>query len=422
MEFPTHDPRGGTTRPSPHVYNLAKGRRFCEIPHAIKARPQDTLWVDDYGMSALHIICYASTPSVSDVQLVAVQAILDVAPQLVEQPTTGSWTPLHLACKITSDRSSVTGSNEETLILKLIQARPSAVSCELQRGLLCKTPFHLACEANSSSNILRSMLRINPSLAIKPYLQMDKNSYIEYPLSILWTAIQDKAGITSTTTTATTDDWNKMELLLQAATMPESLLLQVSEEDDVEEEEDGRNDTEEFDVLKAACMVNPCPRDYLSFLIQRYANRLSWMDNRGYLPLHYAVLTAKDDSQPYTENLLEALLDRYPDAASITFPVQILEDDNNSNIGRGNVDAGRERPAIFVLLPLHFLLSDRRMTWHRGGVKAMVYAYPEALRVRDPRSNLVPFLASAIHATNSRDHLSTTYKLLRTVPEVIDNC
>ena len=60
------------------------------------------------------------------------------------------------------------------------------------------------------------------------------------------------------------------------------------------------------------------------------------------------------------------------------------------------------------------------MTWHNGGVKAVVFAYPEALRVPDPRNGLVPALESAIHGATSRLHLSTTYELLRKSPDILN--
>lgn len=397
MRFPTGEERGRL--PCPALYRLASGRRYHEIPAAVRARPQDVLWESDYGMTALHVMC--SLPDddgggggspVSDALLLAVDSCLEVAPHLVEKPTVASWTPLHMACKArTTTAAAATrphgaaGSNEEGLILRLIRARPEAVGRELQRGLLSKTPFHLACEANASAAVLEAMLRVRPALATTPYVQISRHSPLEFPLTILWTAIQARGG---------GDDWSKMELLLRAATaVPLSLVTDY-----------GRGS--EFEVLRAACQINPCPRDYISLLIQRHANRLSWSDDRSCLPLHYAVQSAVADSQPYTEFLVEALLERYPDAASVPFSCP---------------NTGPARPCGSLVLPLHFLIYDRCMTWHRGGIKALVYAYPEALRVRDPRNGLVPFLESAVHATKSRLHLSTTYELLRRAPEVIDN-
>jgi hypothetical protein len=73
-----------------------------------------------------------------------------------------------------------------------------------------------------------------------------------------------------------------------------------------------------------------------------------------------------------------------------------------------------------MLLPLHVLVFDKKMTWYDGGVKALVCAYPDALRVPDPRNGLVPALESAIHGTASRSHFSTTYELLRKSPDVLN--
>jgi len=70
-------------------------------------------------------------------------------------------------------------------------------------------------------------------------------------------------------------------------------------------------------------------------------------------------------------------------------------------------------------VPLHVAVSDALMTWHKGGVRELTFACPDALRKRDPASQLVPFLASGVVADKSRLHLSTTYELLLAAPEMV---
>jgi len=303
------------------------------------------------------------------------------APEMVAQPTAASWTPLHLAIKYSKE------GRKEELILKLIHAWPPAVECQLQRGLLSKTPFHLACEANASAEILKAMLEVRPTLSTTPYVKLSDTSSSEYPLFILWEAIDEKG---------TTDDWSKMEILLRAATHY-PLGIQSTTSDNEEEKRSSH-----FDVLRACCQINPVPREYLQLNIQRYQHRLAWSDNQGWLHLHHAIQSSNEETQSYTEFLLESLLQKFPAAASVPFEINY------------------QQSKLYVL-PLHVLITDRRMTWHNGGVRAMVNAYPDALWTPDPRNGLVPFLGSATNAMQSRAHLSTTYELLRKSPDVIES-
>jgi hypothetical protein len=175
------------------------------------------------------------------------------------------------------------------------------------------------------------------------------------------------------------------------------------------------HDDPTFCLLNAACAVR-CPRDYFAFVVQEEFTR--WHSNddtgndsvnnssidrtytkdaTGRYPLHYAVLYASVQSQAYTQYVLETLLQVSP-ALTASCP----------------------DPMYHNKLPLHVLVDgERLMTWHRGGVREVVRAFPNALHTRDPVSSLVPFLASATSATKSLLSLSTTYELLKAAPEMI---
>jgi hypothetical protein len=56
-----------------------------------------------------------------------------------------------------------------------------------------------------------------------------------------------------------------------------------------------------------------------------------------------------------------------------------------------------------------------------GGVLTLIKALSETLRIPDPRSGLVPALATAETATLNRMHLSTTYEMLRAGPDIIQH-
>jgi len=270
-----------------------------------------------------------------------------------------TWTPLAL----TTGRRLVYAT---ALILRLIQACPEAVSVRTHSGFKTKTPFHIACEADSDYQVLKVMLSINPKLATEPFVKTDVYSVTENPLQLLW---KHKNHPVETNA--------KMALLLKAAhygtvrTLPE-----------------GRP----FRILNATCSVR-CPRDYFSQILHENITQVAQADENGLYPLHYAVKNALADSQSYTQFVVECLLDACPKAASIP-----------DKEGR---------------LPLHVAVLDTLMTWHKGGVRELTYSYPNALRKADPSSGLVPFLASAEAATKSRLHLSTTYELLLAAPEMV---
>jgi hypothetical protein len=331
----------------------------------VESHPQDVVWADQYGSTALHVLCRSQ--DIADPLLHAVDSILDQDPYIAGQPNVATWTPLHLACeKRLMWRNNI---HTDPLVLKLIAACPEAVSTRLQSGFKAKTPFHIACEYDSSLDVLKAMLRINPKLATQPYarpsVQKEIYNISEHPLQILWNSLIKRGQ----------PDLVKMELLLRAAYCGTV------------------DDDPSFQLLPAACSIR-CPRDYVSRVISTHPHQISVPDHHGLLPLHYAIKSAEEQSQPYTDFLIEQLITEFPEAASIPF-------------GQGNV------------LPLHVLISDRAMTWHKGGVRHLVFSSPDALRMQDPRSRLVPFMESAIHATKSRLHLSTTYELLRAAPEVI---
>jgi ankyrin repeat protein len=354
--------------PCPTIYRLASERRYNEIPIHVQTHPHDIYWEDRYGSTALHILCCSR--QVGDPLTQALDAIIQHDPSLIAKPNQASWTPLHLACekRLLWRTNMATGD----LVLKLVHAYPQAVSLRLQTSYKAKTPFHIACETNAVIPVLEAMLSADSSLAMQAY----KGG--ETPMEILWQA-QMSDHLSSLQSSL-----QKMEILLRAAycnNLPH----------------EGRNGTKSFSLLCAISSIR-CPRDYVSRVISLHRDKVCDPDvTTGWLPLHYAILSAQEeDSTAYTAFLIERLLEEFPGAAMVPF-----------RSGGG-------------LLPLHVLVSDCGMTWHRGGVKPLVLASKaDALVTPDPRSQLVPALGSAIHAFKSRQHLSTTFELLRLAPQVL---
>lgn len=356
---------------SPTLYRLAADRQYNKIPLRVQTNPEDLLWTDRYGSTALHILCQVR--NVDKGLLAAVDAILEKAPEQVSWANIASWTPLHFAV----EKPLVWGSDtySTSLILRLIRACPAAVSQRTKGGFKTKTPFHIACEAAADYKVLKAMLSINPSLATEPYSKRDIYSVIENPIQALWKAHLHLSQSGFNGSSAHQAE-KKMALLLQAAHCGSV---------------NPANKERRFRILNAVCAVR-CPRDYFAKILSDHLNDVRLPDENGLYALHYAVKNVSADSQAYTECVLEALLGVFPQAAAQ------LD------------DAG--------MLPLHVAISSTFLQWHRGGLRELTLAHTDALRIADRKSGLVPFLGSAEAAKKSRMHLSTTYELLRTAPDV----
>lgn len=349
---------------SPTLYRLAADRQYELIPSHIQSNPQDLFWSDRYGSFALHILCQSR--SVDRRLLRAVNAILANAPQQVSWVNAGGYTPLHFA----AEKRLVWGADDYStaLILNLIRACPTAVSVRTS-GFRTKTPFHISCESDADYHVLKAMLMINPSLATEPFVKRDVYSVAENPLQLLWKHHQYASSSNRSNQTK-----KKMTLLLLAAHYGTVRQLETP-----------------FRLLNAACSVR-CPKDYFTQILNESRDQIEKPDEEGLYPLHYAVKNACADSQSYTQFVVESVLEYSCKAAAVA-----------------DLD-GR--------LPLHVAV-DNLMTWHKGGVKELVFAHPDALRRIDPKNGLVPFLASATCANRSRLHLSTTFELLLSAPEMV---
>jgi len=370
----------------PTLYRLAADRQYDAIPAYVRSHPEDLRWNDRYGSTALHILCQAR--SVDRPLLRAVDAILQhddarsgaaAVEQVILQANVAGWTALHFAV----EKRLVFHDNYSTaLILRLVRRCPEAVSLRTQAGFRTKTPFHIACEADADYQVLKAMLTINPALATEPFVKRDVYSVAENPLQLLWKHNQYSYNGSSSRTMSS----SRHAAAMRRTKEKMALLLQAAHYGTV-----GPLDRP-FRLLNAATSVR-CPRDYFSQVLAEHEHQVGTPDEAGLYPLHYAVMNANPDSQSYTQFVVEALLERYPDASAVP-----------DRDGR---------------LPLHIAVSDTLMTWHKSAVREIVFANPNALRRVDPGNGLVPFLASAVHATKSRLHLSTTFELLLAAPEMV---
>lgn len=379
----------------PTLYRLASERKYDRIPDHVKLYQSDVFWADQHGSTALHLLCQSSHLRRADppLYMAAVEAVAKEAPSQIACRNTATCTPLHYA----AEKRLVWGAEQHhggtELVLLLLKYCPEAVSVRTRTGIRPgKTPFHIACEANADWCVLKAMLLINPGLATEPYVKKDVYSVAENPLQLLWNNRTPTNIFTPTTTTATAtmDNRNISNTMNNATHDKMALLLRAAHYGTVD---DSFHQSSPIRLLNAACSVR-CPQDYFLQLLEQHTDQVQDLDERNLLPLHYAVEHASVDAQTYTQFVVKSLLEIYPQAAS-----------HENAEGR---------------LPLHVALMDSKLTWHKGGIQELVFAYPDALRIRDPLYQLPPVLASAFHAIKSMLHLSTTFELLRTAPDVTE--
>jgi ankyrin repeat protein len=355
--------------PTPALYRYAANRDYRQIPSRVASNPVDIFWTDRYGSTALHLLCQdrSAGQDAAVALLAAVNAIVEVAPEVVAWPNVATWTPLHFAAE------QRLGTTTE-LILCLLAACPSAVSVRTKSGYKSKTPFHIACEANAPYRVLKAMLSRDWRLAVQPFC--DATSYASWPcsennhnpLQLLWRHEP-----------RTNETMRKMALLLQAAYC-----------------EGLDSSTIPFCLANAVC-TNRCPTTYARLVLAEAA--VDQPNARGRYPLHYAVVVPRHNMPTlptsYTQLVISQLVQQAPDIAAVPDPAQ----------------GGR--------LPLHVAVGEAGLTWHKSGLRELAWTHPPALLKPDPATGLVPAWQSATRATLSKLHLSTTYELLRMEPSVI---
>jgi ankyrin repeat protein len=141
-------------------------------------------------------------------------------------------------------------------------------------------------------------------------------------------------------------------------------------------------------LLHAACLRR-IPRACFETILKENLNQVMIKDPGGNLPLHYASSQKNSAALPYTETIISLLLQAAPNSANVL----------NS-----------ERR-----LPLHNALDHPHLTWERGLSKLS----KDNLLVRDPRTGLYPAQMAAVHANQSRVHLTTLFSMICAAPEVV---
>ncbi|KAL3900738.1 MAG: hypothetical protein SGARI_006177, partial [Bacillariaceae sp.] len=300
--------RVGGRLPGPTLHRLIYQQQYTEALKHFRQRPQDAKYDDGIALGRLCV--EESIAPITEDGLRLIEEIVRAFPFLVGQVDINGWTPMLRAAGL---RNSPFEPLSERRLVLLIQACPEATCARVLRdGDWHMNSFLFACKHNASLDLLKLILAIDASFATQAAVaessRYDRISADRYAMVILWRAIGGAQN---------PEEWPKMELLLRAATG--APLDEIPDEGEDDEYNHKGQHPNHFDVLRAACMVNPCPRDYVEILLQRYPNRLAWADETGLLPLHHAILAANKQWPRQTEFLMEEMVARYPDAASYPF-------------------------------------------------------------------------------------------------------
>lgn len=412
---------------NPSLYRLAADRRYTEIPAAATAT--DLQWSDSYGSTALHLLCQSRkiTPSL----LHAVKACLDTLPDAVQWANASTWTPLH--CAVNHFPHDAWCCSRVELILLLLSACPAALSERATTRYKSKTAFHMAVEVDAPYAVLEAMLLIDPSLATATYMspKRTRTTYfcsrsappppvvqpqLEMPLHVLWWAGKSTF---------------KMALLLEAACTGKLSSACNSNNSNsscrrriwnhhsgtAAASASSSSPPHKFLLLHAACSMGDCPRPYLEQIVVEHPKHWLLTDARGLLPLH---IVLRRPFSPYQQFCLQLLLDVAPQAAAIRdccldrLPLHMALAAKDLDCSDGDDDDD-----VFTTALVDSCSSNAPLTWHKGGVRELTFAHPTALRVADPVTGLVPFLAAAIAAAYSKEHLSTAFELLLAAPEML---
>jgi hypothetical protein len=159
-----------------------------------------------------------------------------------------------------------------------------------------------------------------------------------------------------------------------------------------------------FSALHAAAYMDGCPLSFLLLIMRVFPSQVMKRDemvlNSAILPLQIVCTWSRNHNLGAIAvsrkgMAISALVSEYPGSAKMV-------DDQG-------------RYALFCAL--------ESKTTFDAGIQKLIETYPEVLRVKDPTTQLYPFLlAATISTDDSAPRLWTIYELLRADPRVLQDC
>lgn len=282
--------------------------------------------------------------------------------------------------------------------------------------------LHWAIRLSTPNPVLLLLLRANP----KSGFWKDKDGVT--PISLLWgrhqeALLQSRGEESFPSKLLKQNSWKRLLFLLESAYHAQQQQQQQNstttlQENDTQETTDFY-DPEKTSTTQQCCFPlhaatsQPCPPGMLPLMIQVYKDQLTQHDSYGQTPLTIAASSPVTYQSCDGRTKIHLLLREAPVSAQI----------KDKLLGR---------------YPLHIAIESG-IPWD-DGVESIMYAYPPALTIRDPRTGLHPFLLAVaaraaeetltVHSTaqesgdcknsvNDPCGLLMTYMALRADPSVL---
>lgn len=367
------------------------------------------------GMLLLHLVCAMDPQSA-----LLVEAVIAANPAALATPSRrGGLTPLMVAC----------GRNASPAIVSLLCRRdPAALNRTDPHGY---GPIHWACRQDVSHEVVRLILKIDPSQAYKKAYRSvaaaaaasaedEVAARRQSPVTALDILSQNRTQLTPSSTSSSApnenvgsiaaeaecrccwdeNQWKKISYVLWSRHYG-SILARSEHSYSTLHAALACSGSDNAKTTDGGCSRGcGCPDEVVDAAVRRYAAHVSGTrdsvgDMQGGLPLHYAIGSATStnrngaaaSSSPSRRHVVVQLLAAFPGAAS----------ERNSE---GD-------------LPLHQAIRAGK-GWHEAGVDCIYRCYPAAASILDIRTGLPPSLLAAVHGD-----LDTSFELLRELPEAI---
>lgn len=323
--------------------------------------------VDENQNTPLHVA--ASRPDI--IGLETVKLVLDAHPSSALMQNNYGYSPLHVACLYKAPLE---------VIELLLSASPEATCLKNRKG---QTALFISLSVGAPVGVLRALLEARPvsvhirdengisSIALAWHMLLSGKVFEERGMEKRSETRRSNANISSLAVISRSSSlkgdirsWmSKIDLLLRAAfhgTVAECLPR-------------GR----QWRAVHAACSGGTVPPDVLAFALQILPSEADVPNESKDFPLHIAA-----SAPPHEANCPAQLAS----GESIDLLLSI-----NSTAARKTDRRGR--------LPVHLALNSGK-TWSNG-VRGLVEAFPESVRMRDPPTMLYPFMLAACSSVNN---------------------
>lgn len=385
------------------LFNLVDESDWVGALTRIASHPEEAASVGMQGRSPLHVACDHDAPAV------VVQALLQAYPEASRLVGTSNMNPLHITCS--SQHASV------QVVQVLLEGGLEIQSS--MRDVDGDTPLHAACRCGAPIEVLEVLLLANPSAVherdyegLTPLLRLWVRYFVILGNDVI-DAVQGRDDLKGELGEA----WNKTELLLRAA-YHGSLQASTAVRGEAPTWTTAGVRNTVFRAVHAASAVD-CPRQVVKIATKVYPAQLDEVDEEGRIPLTIAAVTPAWKMRDLSDEgyILE---DRIHGDES-----QYDDMDNAEQVGPNQL-----YPSVIEILvtaapetaqfrdadgriPLQLAISHGKK-WTTG-VRALLEAYPDAIMLHDPMTNLLPFMLAG---TVKKGGCTTIFQLLKSNPSL----